>query len=324
MIITVRLVFDEKVLANVERFFEGRIQFSEKGVHIIGSVDNWGTTAMGWAEHIKDYVAPFNRWNIGIIRGLLPFLMSYEDIIIHEVLHSLHLEAGLGDIHGRDKGWKDNAEMFELWKMHYDPNKHFILEHNAMRFILEDWKIITRFGASTPYQKNHRGTDYRARYQPVYAPETGEITKVNSWGYQGGWWLEMRADSGYTLKFAHLSAYRASLGRVEQGQTIAISGNTGAYTTGPHVHFEVWKDGVRIDPEIYFKRMQYVIDKRGNQYILFDLYKVGISISDLEELDKLKRNGLSGVPVPISDDELGGYIIYLGLEIKRLKSLFNL
>ena len=154
-------------------------------------------------------------------------------------------------------------------------------------------------------------------------PESGEITR-KFYGINGGVWLEARTDTGYKLRFAHLSDYRAPLGRVEIGQTIAITGNTGQWTTGPHLHFEVWKDGKAINPEEYFRRMKYAIDKKGDQYVLFDLLMVGFSIADPEELDKLKARGLTGSPVTISDDELGKYLLYPGIQKERLKSILNI
>ena len=38
---------------------------------------------------------------------------------------------------------------------------------------------------------------------------------------------------------------------VEAGQVITFSGNTGELTSGPHLHFELWRDGSPIDPEEY-------------------------------------------------------------------------
>jgi len=39
---------------------------------------------------------------------------------------------------------------------------------------------------------------------------------------------------------------------VTAGEVIALSGNQGTLTTGPHLHFELWKNGAPIDPEEFF------------------------------------------------------------------------
>ncbi|MDD2381866.1 MAG: M23 family metallopeptidase, partial [Mariniphaga sp.] len=39
--------------------------------------------------------------------------------------------------------------------------------------------------------------------------------------------------------------------RVKAGEAIAIIGNTGELTTGPHLHFELWHEGTPLDPEQY-------------------------------------------------------------------------
>jgi murein DD-endopeptidase MepM/ murein hydrolase activator NlpD len=38
---------------------------------------------------------------------------------------------------------------------------------------------------------------------------------------------------------------------VKAGQPVAIIGNSGELTTGPHLHFELWKDGIPVNPEDY-------------------------------------------------------------------------
>ena len=57
----------------------------------------------------------------------------------------------------------------------------------------------------------------------------------------------MRRD-GYTTRYAHNSRVMVAAGdTVQRGQAIAVVGSTGR-STGPHVHFEVLKDGRQIDP----------------------------------------------------------------------------
>jgi len=92
-------------------------------------------------------------------------------------------------------------------------------------------------------------TDYEAIYQPLFAPFKG---KVKHWsGRQGGNWLTLIRPNGDRLQFAHLSEYN-TLGEVEEGDLIAVTGNTGKRTTGPHLHIQIKdKNGNRLDPEKY-------------------------------------------------------------------------
>ena len=70
---------------------------------------------------------------------------------------------------------------------------------------------------------------------------------------------EWTAETGYVIIIKHnvnlISVYKhnASLTKsqgdlVKAGEVIAISGNTGEFTTGPHLHFELWSDGYPINP----------------------------------------------------------------------------
>ena len=59
--------------------------------------------------------------------------------------------------------------------------------------------------------------------------------------------------NGYVTLYAHNSSLNVSVGdQVEKGDIIAFSGNTGR-STGPHVHYEVIKNGESVDPMDYFK-----------------------------------------------------------------------
>jgi murein DD-endopeptidase MepM/ murein hydrolase activator NlpD len=71
---------------------------------------------------------------------------------------------------------------------------------------------------------------------------------------------EWTVETGYVMIIAHeqqlLSVYKhnASLTKnqgdlVKSGEVIALSGNSGEYTTGPHLHFELWSNGYPVDPE---------------------------------------------------------------------------
>ena len=65
-----------------------------------------------------------------------------------------------------------------------------------------------------------------------------------SYGYN----ILINHNNGFKTRYAHLSEVKVSKGeKVEQSQVIALSGSTG-FSTGPHLHFEVVKDGKRVKP----------------------------------------------------------------------------
>lgn len=91
------------------------------------------------------------------------------------------------------------------------------------------------------------------RNTPVKAAAEGNVIFA-------GWTTE----TGYVLILDHpyniISVYKhnASLNvrqgeAVEQGQVIAIAGNSGTMTTGPHLHFELWSDGYALNPEEFIE-----------------------------------------------------------------------
>ena len=104
-------------------------------------------------------------------------------------------------------------------------------------------------------------TDYVAYYEPVYAPWGGKCYLFEE--PQGGQWVGIRRDNGEKIEFAHLSQRLvANNERVVEGQQIAVSGNTGAVTTGAHLHVQCFDvNGQRIDPdtEVFFAKSLPVI-----------------------------------------------------------------
>ena len=121
-----------------------------------------------------------------------------------------------------------------------------------MRFPL-DYKAIGgyRFQEYTFYNTYHTGTDWVANFVSLYAPVSGSII-ATPWDYGGGQWVNFRGDDGSLHLFAHLSAVRP-LGRYNEGQQIGVTGNTGGYTTGPHLHEQIYINGSLINPEGYYE-----------------------------------------------------------------------
>ncbi|MEM6627797.1 MAG: M23 family metallopeptidase [Pseudomonadota bacterium] len=100
------------------------------------------------------------------------------------------------------------------------------------------------------YTKMHKGTDFAApRGTPIYAAGHGVIERASRWG-SFGHYIRIRHANGYKTAYAHLNGYAKGIRkgkRVRQGQTIGYVGTTGR-STGPHLHYEVHKNGKALNP----------------------------------------------------------------------------
>lgn len=102
-------------------------------------------------------------------------------------------------------------------------------------------------------KKLHTGIDFSAPTgTPVYATADGVVknVKVRFSGY--GKFIEIDHGFGYHTRYAHLHDFNVKEGqKVKRGELIAYVGNTGM-STAPHLHYEVLKNGKKINPIHYF------------------------------------------------------------------------
>jgi murein DD-endopeptidase MepM/ murein hydrolase activator NlpD len=105
-----------------------------------------------------------------------------------------------------------------------------------------------RFDPIQHKEINHPGFDLAAPTgTTVDAAASGTVTHAGPAGTYGNLVIIKHAD-GVETRYAHLSATSVKEGdHVDAGQPIGAVGTTG-YSTGPHLHFEVRKDGKPIDP----------------------------------------------------------------------------
>ncbi|MDO5413004.1 MAG: peptidoglycan DD-metalloendopeptidase family protein [bacterium] len=124
--------------------------------------------------------------------------------------------------------------------------------------------VSSRFGLRvhpiTGKTKSHTGIDIASNQgTAVYASDGGSVTLA---GWNGGYGNCIMIDhgNGYVTLYGHLSSISVSVGQtVSQGATIGAVGSTGN-STGPHLHFEVLKNGTRIDPEQFFSGLTISAD----------------------------------------------------------------
>lgn len=115
--------------------------------------------------------------------------------------------------------------------------------------------ISSEFGGRTSPggigSTNHKGRDYAAAAgTPIYASAGGTVVTA-SYNVARGNYVVINHGNGLSTLYQHCSAIYVSVGQsVSCGQNIAAVGNTG-YSTGPHLHFEVWVNSVPVDPRLY-------------------------------------------------------------------------
>ena len=96
----------------------------------------------------------------------------------------------------------------------------------------------------------HMGIDIVAKVgSPVYAAASGYVVFAD-FTTRDGYMIILAHSDGYMTVYKHCSfLLKKSRDKVVEGEVIALSGNSGEITTGPHLHFEIWKDGKPIDPK---------------------------------------------------------------------------
>ena len=120
------------------------------------------------------------------------------------------------------------------------------------------WPVDSRYITSTMGGRaspggigstNHKGTDIgRVGYtSPIYAAKSGTVI-VSQRSSSYGNYVVISHGSGNTTLYGHMSSRKVEVGQyVNQGDVIGITGSTGN-STGPHLHFEITENGVRVNP----------------------------------------------------------------------------
>jgi len=137
---------------------------------------------------------------------------------------------------------------------HYDKNGKSV-KKALMKTPINGARLSSSFGMRKHpidgYNKMHRGTDFAAPLgTPIMASGNGIILKA-SWCGGGGNCVKIKHNSTYSTVYGHMSKFAGGIKknvRVKQGQIIGYVGSTGK-STGPHLHYEVIKNGKKINSQ---------------------------------------------------------------------------
>lgn len=105
---------------------------------------------------------------------------------------------------------------------------------------------------SIDHQKAHYGIDIVAKENEVVKATLDGTVIMSSWTSETGNVIAIQHSNDFISVYKHNSVLLKKEGvSVRAGEAIAIIGNSGKWSSGPHLHFELWQKGTCIDPQLY-------------------------------------------------------------------------
>ena len=154
---------------------------------------------------------------------------------------------------------RGNVKMYRFKKAdgktgYYDENGNGAIK-SLKRTPINNAKVTSSFSNSRKhpvlgYTRAHKGVDFRASTgTPIPAAGAGRVV-ARSYNRGHGNYVKIRHNGSYETLYAHMSRFAKGVvvgTTVKQGQTIGYVGSTGL-STGPHLHYEIIKDGKHVNP----------------------------------------------------------------------------
>jgi murein DD-endopeptidase MepM/ murein hydrolase activator NlpD len=190
--------------------------------------------------------------------SVAPGLGGPDQSLVNEVANSVDIQQELATMFARlDNSLNSRESQLNVLQSMLAENKLKSERMVAGRPITKGW-MSSEYGMRVdPFHGNkrwHGGVDFAGRKgSDIIAVASGVVT----WsGERSGYGLmvELNHSDGYITRYAHNEKNVADLGAiVKKGDVIAKMGSSGR-STGPHVHFEVFKNGRTVDPASYIRR----------------------------------------------------------------------
>jgi len=190
--------------------------------------------------------------------SVAPGLGGPDNVLIIEAASASDVEQELGLMFARlDNALESRESQLQILQSMLSDKKLKSERTVAGRPILKGW-MSSKYGMRTdPFdggRRWHAGVDFAGRKgSDVIAVASGVVTWSSERSGYGNM-VEINHSDGFVTRYAHNEANIADLGAiVKKGDLIAKMGSSGR-STGPHVHFEVFKNGRTVDPASYIKR----------------------------------------------------------------------
>lgn len=176
----------------------------------------------------------------------------YSDFDIHSQGTAEILKETAQNLENLQRSISIQESSFEEIQSFYNENQKKMVHLPAIKPTQGD--VVSGFGKRyhpiLKYRRQHDGLDFKANIgDQIYATGNGVVKHAGRKGTYGRL-LIIDHGYGYETYYAHLSSFAKDIRpgtRVERGQLVAYSGNTGM-SSGPHLHYEIHKDGHPLDP----------------------------------------------------------------------------
>ena len=104
------------------------------------------------------------------------------------------------------------------------------------------------------FQKKHFAVDLVAKKNSKVSSVLAGTVIVSDWSSEVGYFIGIQHKDNYISFYKHNSSLLKRVGDyVSAGEHIAVIGNSGEFSTGPHLHFELWHNGSPVNPLDYIK-----------------------------------------------------------------------
>ena len=190
--------------------------------------------------------------------SVAPGLGGPDNVLITETASAADVEQDLGLMFARlDNALESRESQLQILQSMLSDKKLKSERTVAGRPVLKGW-MSSEYGMRTdPFNGSsrwHAGVDFAGRQgSDVIAVASGVVTWSSERSGYGNM-VEINHSDGFVTRYAHNETNIADLGAiVKKGDLIAKMGSSGR-STGPHVHFEVFKNGRTVDPASYIKR----------------------------------------------------------------------
>ncbi|MCT4645517.1 MAG: M23 family metallopeptidase [Carboxylicivirga sp.] len=148
-----------------------------------------------------------------------------------------------------DSIFREQVEKEEKFNLAVFDNrsKQFELEHSFLFTPLKG-VVVNKFGET----QGHYGVDIVARPGSRVSAVLDGTVIFTGWTVETGYVIQIQHSNNLISLYKHNENILKEMGeKVQAGEAIASVGNSGELTTGPHLHFELWYNGVPLDAEQY-------------------------------------------------------------------------